>query len=165
VHPDLFKFLFIKLFGGVQLSAIEQTVESMLTRLAELDAFVNTISPEINATSDTVLPLLSVKTKQLEVIFSMVEKLETFVHAVNNSVAQMEESLDESERLFNEVNPNSITKALGFFKWRPSGASQHKVMPPWRPVPIVDSDELLALKTNLNAQFHDISSGSMFSLE
>jgi len=43
-----------------------------------LSPFVPTpqISPEINATSDTVLPLLSVKTKQLEVIFSMVEKLE-----------------------------------------------------------------------------------------
>jgi hypothetical protein len=29
----------------------------------------------------------------------------------------MEESVDESERLFSEVNPTSITKALGFFKW------------------------------------------------
>lgn len=42
---------------------------------------------------------------------------------------------------------------------------QHKVMPPWKPVPIVDSDELLALKTNLNAQFNDIAAGSMYALE
>ena len=108
-------------------------------------------SPEINATADAVLPLLAVKSKQLEAIFYMIEKLEvlalsllhlatrthprvrlcaantpplacanaeqTFVQAVNNSVVQMEESVDESERLFSEVNPTSITKALGFFKW------------------------------------------------
>jgi hypothetical protein len=67
----------------------------MLTRLAELDALVNTVrhlhlccwhlllshlegqtSPEINATADAVLPLLAVKTKQLEAIFYMIEKLE-----------------------------------------------------------------------------------------
>jgi hypothetical protein len=157
------------------MQSIERTIESMLTRLAELDALVNTVrhrhlhlccwhlllshlegqtSPEINATADAVLPLLAVKTKQLEAIFYMIEKLEvlalsllrfalalcgskltrafvcvpphatsrranaqTFVQAVNNSVVQMEESVDESERLFSEVNPTSITKALGFFKW------------------------------------------------
>lgn len=42
---------------------------------------------------------------------------QTFVHAVGNSVTQMEESMDESERLFDEVNPTSLTKALSFFKW------------------------------------------------
>lgn len=33
-------------------------------------------SPEINATADAVLPLLAVKSKQLEAIFYMIEKLE-----------------------------------------------------------------------------------------
>jgi hypothetical protein len=42
---------------------------------------------------------------------------------------------------------------------------QHKVMPPWKPVPIVDSDELLALKTNLNAQFNDIAAATTYALE
>lgn len=125
----------------------------------------------------------------------------------------MEETMDQSERLFDEVNPTSITKALSFFKWvrvvqslpsipydhgssrfhaclkpgyapddggahrthlhgvecmqRPTATAreQHKVMPPWKPVPIVDSDELLALKTNLNAQFNDIAAGSLYALE
>lgn len=165
---DYAKYLEMPEKARSELQAIEQTIDSMLTRLAELDALINTTSPEIDSTADTVLPLLTVKTKQMEALFYMIEKLETFVQAVNNSVVQMEEAMDESERLFDEVNPTSIQKALSLFKWRPAGAThveQHKVMPPWKPVPIVDSDELLALKTNLNAQFNDIATGSLYALE
>ncbi len=102
----------------------------------------------------------------------------------------MEERTQETEKAFNELNPTSISRALGFFKWvlfffpkkerrerMPCASSwltvpsvpllkqrkapeQHGVMPSWRPVPIVNSDELLALKTNLNATFNDIATAN-----
>jgi hypothetical protein len=134
--------------------SIENTVELMLARIAEFGALVQTVGPESSKTAEAILPQLLLKAKQMEALFTMIDKLQTFVMAVGNSVEQMEERMEETEKAFNEANPTSLGRVLGAFKFRKGSEQHHKVMPEWRPVPIVESQELLELKIGLRQNFY-----------
>eukprot|EP01087_Luapelamoeba_hula_P010574 TRINITY_DN2803_c0_g1_i1.p1 TRINITY_DN2803_c0_g1~~TRINITY_DN2803_c0_g1_i1.p1 ORF type:complete len:248 (-),score=72.64 TRINITY_DN2803_c0_g1_i1:81-824(-) len=136
-----------------ELGAVDSSVEKMLGRLEEFSNLVATIGPETQNTVDNLLPSLLIKTKQLELLFTMIDAMQHFVGGIKGSVDQMEERLTESEQHFNNLNPTTVSRLFNAFSWRkpePTGT-----MPAWKPVPIVESNEIVELKLKLLSIFFD----------
>ncbi|KAL6042069.1 biogenesis of lysosome-related organelles complex 1 subunit [Balamuthia mandrillaris] len=98
----------------------------MLARLEEFTALLNSIGKEKDQITEKLIPLLLVKAKQLESLFTVIDTFQSYVDAVKNSVDQMEERVQKTEDKYNQLNPTSIGKVLGAFRLRSTSLTQRR---------------------------------------
>jgi len=101
---------YAKVYIGDERRGIEDVVDDLLTRLDEFMASVSLIRSDGILCLGQTLPQIHEKQKELETTFAKIDKLETFVSTVKECVNNMEEKVEEAERIL--APENSIVKVL-----------------------------------------------------
>jgi len=96
------------------ITTIDNNVETMLTKLDEFGALIDTVQSDVSKASQA-LGVLYDQSKQIESLFSVIDKLEVFVQQVKQSVDNMDEQITNVET-FNRSKSFSKLLVLPFGK-------------------------------------------------
>jgi len=94
---DYAKYLEFPDLTKKQFQNLEDTVESMLARLDEFGAFVDTITADTTKASRS-FPLIQEKCSQISKLFSVVDAIQSGVNEVKNTVDVLEERASSAEK-------------------------------------------------------------------
>jgi len=131
-----------------QFQNLEDTVESMLARLDEYAAFVETVSAD-TAKALKGFPVLQEKSAQITKVFPVVDTLEKLIEHIKGTVGVLEERAVQAERQIASLPVVDTDKTpLGWLANKvgtppPSQAINVTLDQKWVPVNIVNSEEFM----------------------
>jgi len=137
-----------------QFQNLEDTVESMLARLDEFGAFVDTITADTTKASRS-FPLLQEKCSQISRLFPVVDAIQSAVDRVKGTIDLLEERASSAEKQLGSLGPISIGFEGTPLKWlankvgtTPLAQTEQK----WVPVNIVTAEEFVNSIRSANTQ-------------
>ncbi|KAM9985375.1 hypothetical protein ACTFIZ_008902 [Dictyostelium cf. discoideum] len=95
-----------------QAKNIDDTIEYMLARLDEFGAFVETIKTDTDKTDSKLIPLLFEKTKEVQQLFPIIDKLTELSSDINKNISILEDRLNQADR-----HVSNLTGKSNPLKW------------------------------------------------
>lgn len=125
-----------------QQQTVEDTIESMLTRLDEFQALVDTVRADTSQLDLNLLPQLKKQVPQLLRVFMLIQHLEEFISKMKVVVHQMESRMDTAESAYNAIARSKAVaeSPLKFFGL----GSDRQEMPHWEAVEFLDLDSFFS---------------------
>ncbi|KAM9992934.1 hypothetical protein ACTFIY_010378 [Dictyostelium cf. discoideum] len=90
-----------------QAKNIDDTIEYMLARLDEFGAFVETIKTDTDKTDSKLIPLLFEKTKEVQQLFPIIDKLTELSSDINKNISILEDRLNQADRHLSNLTGKS----------------------------------------------------------
>ncbi|KAK5583965.1 hypothetical protein RB653_005571 [Dictyostelium firmibasis] len=95
-----------------QAKNIDDTIEYMLARLDEFGAFVETIKTDTDKTDSKLIPLLFEKTKEVQQLFPIIDKLTELSSDINKNISTLEDRLNQADK-----HVSNLTGKSNPLKW------------------------------------------------
>ncbi|KAN0030553.1 hypothetical protein ACTA71_009193 [Dictyostelium dimigraforme] len=95
-----------------QAKNIDDTIEYMLARLDEFGAFVETIKTDTDKTDSKLIPLLFEKTKEVQQLFPIIDKLTELSSDINKNISILEDRLNQADK-----HVSNLTGKSNPLKW------------------------------------------------
>ncbi|XP_006018225.1 breast carcinoma-amplified sequence 4 isoform X3 [Alligator sinensis] len=114
---------------GPEVKEVEETIEEMLIRLDEFCGMTDMIRSDTSQILDVSIPLVKAKVREMNNIYTKIDKLEAFVKMVGHHVSFLEEQVLEAEKTHGNF-PHSVRKLLqsatiSIFKNKHTPSAQH----------------------------------------
>ncbi|KAN0016383.1 hypothetical protein ACTFIU_006350 [Dictyostelium citrinum] len=95
-----------------QAKNIDDTIEYMLARLDEFGAFVETIKTDTDKTDSKLIPLLFEKTKEVQQLFPIIDKLTELSSDISKNISILEDRLNQADK-----HVSNLTGKSNPLKW------------------------------------------------